>query len=162
MPISNDQHVVRICNSSAVDKPTRKPTLAAFAFRQSEDGTWKDSYLSVFWLEFLHPGAGTGPEQLAAFRAYANSDPPFGVPRFSRHGALARLPVGAIHLATKNTAATTLECVHEPRGARDGHSGLHPIPGVDHWPTIGDAPEHLALQQFLWQAMSDWEDTFPT
>lgn len=162
MPIANDQHVVRVCNSSAVDPETRKPLPVAFTFRQHEDGSWKETYLSVFWLEHLHPNAQGAQAQLAAFRQYANGNPPFPIPKFSKKGALAVLPVGAIHAASAEKTGTVLECRHEPRGDGDGHSGIHPSPGVEHWPTTGNAAAHLAVRQYLWEeAMNYWEDTYP-
>jgi hypothetical protein len=117
--------------------------------------------LSVFWLELLHPGAQSRAAQLAAFRAYATVNPPFQVPGLSKKGALAVLRVGAIHEATLQSTSTTLECRHEPRGQGDGHCGIHPNPGVDHWPATGNAPAHLAVRQFLWEVMCYWEDAFP-
>jgi hypothetical protein len=149
---------VRFCRSSAVDSATRKPTTAAFTFRQKPDGSWDDTYLSVFWLELLDGHAETPQGQLATFRQYAANNPPFPVPKLSANGVLAVLPVSVIHSANLLTAPTELQCAHEPGGDGDPHSGVHPVPGVQSWPTVGESPAHLAVRQFLLESMSHFED----
>jgi hypothetical protein len=149
-----------MCNSSGVDGPTRKPLPAAFQVRQNEDGSWREAYISVFWLELLHPTAQSPEAQLAAFREYVISPPPFSMPKPAKTGAYAILPVGAIHAASEAVSTTSLQCRHEPVGEGDGHCGIHPNPAVVNWPPVADSPANLAVRQFLWQAMSYWEDTF--
>lgn len=125
------------------------------------DGAWKDTYLSVNWLEFLDPGQSDLPAKIAALRAYLLSD--HGPPVFAlkRKGMIAAIPVRAIHEAVLENVGTMLECRHEPRAQGDPHSGIHPDPGVGHWPAVDDAPAHLAVQQFLFMSMSHWEDALP-
>lgn len=162
MPLPDDHHVIRICDkNSVIDPGSRKPLPVAFTFRQHGDGTWKDTDLSVFWLEYLHPEANSLQEQVAAFREYAKAEHPFSIPKAGKKGAFAVLPVGAIHAATIETCQAVLVCRHAPRDEqeeRDGHSGIYPTPGVDLWPTVGDSAAHLAVRQFLWETMSHWED----
>ena len=78
--------------------------------------------------------------------------------KLTKTAALAVLPVDVILGAQVVEAATTLSCTHEPSGDGDPHSGIHPNPGVDHWPTTGESSAHLALQQFLFMSMAHWED----
>lgn len=149
--LPNEDHVARLCKGSSA--PTGMPTPASFAFRPSNDGGWKDAYLSVNWLEFLHPEQSDLPTKFAKLREFLGTPHEFAVMTPTRTSVLAAIKVSAIHDAPVDAVATILECRYEPRGDGDAHSGIHPSPGVEHWPTAGDAPEHLAIQQFLFQSV---------
>ncbi|MGF6700078.1 hypothetical protein OKW38_004690 [Paraburkholderia sp. MM5496-R1] len=121
-----------------------------------DDGQWKDAYLSVNWLEYLLCGADLSGK-LAVLRQYQLDDPyDLRAPKPTRSNVYAVLPVSAIHEVLLEVFGATLECHHEPsaNAAIDPHSGIHPRPGVNTWPLEPDAPEHLAVQQFLYQSIS--------
>lgn len=149
-------HIARTCNASSLGS-SGEPTPASFEFRV-RDGQWKDVYLSVNWLELLCPGEADLPAKVDVLRT---------VQRANEHGwplikptakkVYAVIPVRAIHSASLEEAATTLACRHEPHGDGDPHSGVHPNPGVDHWPATGDGAAQLAVQQYLWSAVCHYE-----
>lgn len=160
MALPNKDHVARTCKGSSIDGPTGRPTPASFAFRPNADGSWKDTYLSVNWLEYLHPEEADLPAKFAKLREFLAAPHAYQVMKGSKTSVLAAIRVSAIHHAPVAAVATILECRHEPQGDDDAHSGIHPSPGVEHWPTAGDAPEHLAIQQFLFQSVCHTEAAF--
>jgi hypothetical protein len=159
LPVTD--HVARTCKASSVDSATGTPTPASFAFRLDEEGTWKDTYLSVNWLEYLHPGEDDLPAKIATLRTFLGGDHLFPVMKPSKNGVLAAIPVSKIHDATIEEIATVLECKHVSQGDGDAHSGIYPVPGVENWPAKGDAPEHLAIQLYLFQSVCHTEAAFP-
>lgn len=160
MTLPDDHTVARTCKPSSVDQPTRKPTPASFEFRPG-DGAWKDKYLSVNWLEFLHKEEGDVSAKIATLRAYLLSDHGLPIFELKAKGMIAAIYVRTIHQANLEKIETTLQCRHEPRAEGDPHSGIHPDPGVDHWPVEVDAPAHLAVQQILFLSMYHWEGARP-
>lgn len=153
MVLPNQDHVARTCKASSIDGPTGRPTPASFAFRQNDGGGWKDTYLSVNWLEYLHPEDADLPAKFARLREFLLAPHDFLVVKPTKTNVLAAIKVSAIQNSLEGAIATVLECKHEPHGVGDAHSGVYPSPGVHHWPAIGDAPEHLAVQQFLFQSV---------
>ena len=155
LPITDS--VARICKNSTLDPLTKRPTPNSFEFRKVE--TWKDSYLSVYWLEYLQPETVGHPTKLATLRRFLLSPGLMApVARPTKNNALAVVQVAAIHGATlADPSMTTMECQHEPQWSGDPHSGIHPNPTVDQWPTEDDWPAHLAVQQFLFLSMCHWE-----
>ena len=150
-------HVVRTCKAASVDQSTMRPTPAAFEFRL-KDGAWNEGYLSVNWLEYLHPQPGDFATKLAKLRAFLSTNE-HGLPvlKPSAKSALAVLPIATIQPGRLEDVGTVLECRHEPHGEGDPHAGIYPNPGVEHWPVNVDEPAHLAVQQFLFQSMCHWE-----
>ncbi len=156
--LPDKDHVVRTCKASSA--PGGKPTPASFAFRQNVDGSWTDTYLSVHWLEFLLPYEAELSEKFAKFREFLGAEHPFPVLKPGKTSVLAAIKVSDIHLGSAQGVATILRCIHEPEGQGDPHAGIHPNPGVEHWPSSGDSPAHLAIQQFLFQHICGIEATY--
>jgi hypothetical protein len=150
-------HVARTCKKSSLDLQTGRPTPASFEFRL-KGGGWQDVYLSVNWLEYLCQEPADLPAKLAKLRAFQLANE-HGTPivKPTTNNVFAVLRIATIQSAQLQDVGTTLECCHEPNGAIDPHSGIHPIPGVENWPTNSDSPEHLAVQQFLFQSVCHWE-----
>jgi hypothetical protein len=101
----------------------------------------------------LHPEDAELPAKLVTLREYLAADHDFSVMKLTKNSVLAALKVSDIHKTPVAAIATALTCKHEPEGDGDPHTGIHPSPGVANWPTVGDAPEHLAIQQFLFQSV---------
>lgn len=154
-------HVARTCKKSSLDPVTRRPTPASFEFRLKE-GKWHDVYLSVNWLEFLSPGNDSLPTKIERLRAFQLGNAQgLQLVKPTVNNAYAVLAAATVQSARLEQVGTTLECRHEPMAEGDPHSGVYPNPGTDHWPTNGDAPAHLAVQQFLFQSMCYWERGIP-
>lgn len=158
MVLPDKDHVARTCKASSA--PTGRPTPASFAFRPGDDGNWKDTYLSVNWLERLLPAEADLPAKFVKLREFLAASHEYQVMKPTKTSVLAAIKVSAIHTAPVEAVATVLQCRYEPEGEGDAHSGIHPSPGVEHWPTVGNAPEHLAIQQFLFQAVCHFEPAF--
>lgn len=163
MRLPDPDHVARTCKFSTLDPQTRAPTPASFEFRFDEDGGWKDTYLSVHWLEHLPPGDGDIPAKLQRLRTYLleKAAAQQRVLKPTKQMAFAVLRVQSVHEANLMEVGTTLEARHEPHWDGDPHSGIYPTPGVEAWPMNGDAAAHLAVQQYLFQRMSNWERAIP-
>ena len=157
MVLPEQDHIARTCKGSSVDQLTGRATPASFVFRLNEAGSWKDTYLSVNWLEKLHPIETDLSRKLARLREFLAAPHEFPVMRTSKTSVLAAIKVATIHAGPVAEIPTVLQCRYEPRGDGDAHAGIHPSPGVDHWPAVGDAPEHLAIQLFLFQSICHTE-----
>jgi hypothetical protein len=157
--LPDSDHVARTCKWGSLDPIARSPTPASFEFRLDDKAvTWVDVYLSVNWMEYVQPSEGDLAAKVARLRQFqlANRDSlPLIKP--TEKTVYAVVPVEAIHAATLESVGTTLHCRHEPQGDGDPHSGVHPIPGVEGWPASRDASAHLAIQQFMFQAICHWE-----
>ena len=156
MVLPDEHHIVRTCKGSSVDAPTGRPTPASFDFRRTPEGAWKDDYLSVNWLEHLECPAPAPdlPARIAVLRAFLHANHPFPVLKPTATSLLAAIPVSKVHAAANlPDGPATLQCRHEPGGDGDPHSGVHPDPGVHVWPAEKDAAAHLAVKQFLFQAV---------
>lgn len=112
------------------------------------------------WLEYLHPEEADLPTKFAKLREFLAAPHEYQVMKPTKTSVLAAIRVSAIRDAPVAAVPTILECRHEPQGDGDAHSGIHPSPGVEHWPTVGDAPEHLAIQQYLFQSVCHAEAAF--
>jgi hypothetical protein len=144
-------HVVRTCKPSTVDRDTGRPTPASFEFRLG-DAAW-ETFLSVHCPEVLLPD-GELPRKVDAVRQYLRTNP-FGLrlQQVKPNARLAVLRVGDIHAAHLEACGTTLQCLPAQEVEGDPHAGVHPNPGADHWPQNKSAPSHLAVQQFLYEAI---------
>jgi hypothetical protein len=155
--LPDTDHVARTCKSSTLDPDTRDPTPASFEFRLDDDH-WKETYLSVNWLEYLQAGEATLKEKVEALRAFqVRNEHDLPVIRPTRKTAFAVVKTSAIHAGRIEDVGTTLACRHKPNGPFDPHSGILPHPGVAHWPVSSDAAAHLAVKQFLFQAVCHHE-----
>jgi hypothetical protein len=153
--LPDTDHVVRTCKKSSLD--AGRPTPASFEFRVVND-EWHDTYLSVNWLEYLHQQTGELVEKLERLRAFQlANEHGLQIVKPTRSNVFAVLPTAVVQSVHLKEVGTTLECRHEPNGELDPHSGIYPSPGVEHWPANGDAPAHLAVQQFLFQSICHWE-----
>lgn len=161
MVLPDQDHIARTCKGSSVDPLTGKPTPASFAFRPSADGSWKDTYLSVNWLEKIFAGEADLPEKFVKLREFLLAEHDYPVMPPTKTSVLAAIKVATLHADRGAQVATELECRHEPQGDDDPHAGIHPNPGVSFWPTVGDAPQHLAVQLFLYKAVCHSEPAFP-
>ena len=165
MLIPATDHVARTCKPSTCDQGTGRPTPASFGFRKDlEDGSWKEHYLSVNWLELLCPEPASLPEKLDKLRKYLTQvpPPPYPIFKLSKTSSLAALPVAAVHGGSVGKFPTSLECRTEQKGPNDPHAGIHPTPGVGEWPVPEeDESEHLAVCLFLFQSIAHWEKAFP-
>jgi len=167
MRLPENNHLVRTCSATKVDEQ-KKPTIAAFFFRFDGDN-WKDTDLSVHWLDFCQKDeeakGGGVEEKLNAFRrVYAENsakEESLRVPmmQIKKSHVFAVLNVRDIEAETikceGSEAEINLICQHQPQAGFedvDPHSGITPTPGVDTWPKDADAlnaPEHLAVAQYL-------------
>lgn len=165
MPLPPEHHVVRTCTKkSQIDRQTNKPQPAAFEFR-FKDENWQEAYLSVNWLEFLEPN-GEIPAKIEMLRQFqARNEHALPMMKLEKWQVYAALNVGVVRAGTAEFEGikVELECEHEPKEgfeAVDPHSGVVPTPGVATWPTdenAKNAPEHLAIQQFLYASMCHFE-----
>jgi len=156
--LPDSDNVARYCKPSSLDPETRKPNTTAFEFRTLKEGQW-EKFLSVDWLEYLHPQPAKCIDQVATLRAVLKQGIGVKVMEMRPAGVIAVVPVSAIHQAALQLMPTVLTCRHEPRigAVRDPHSGVHPDPGVEQWPQKGSDSAHLAIQQYLFMAMAHWE-----
>lgn len=162
MDLDAAQHVARTCKSSSLDPATRSPTPSSFQFRK-DSGSWKEGYLSVNWLELLEQSEVGLPEKLKALRAYFLSNPPYSHLKPSKTAAFAVLNVGTVQAGAMGQFPTHLRCQRAAEGEDDPHAGIYPNPGVEAWKADpnDDDPEHLAVQQFLFQSMCHHEPAYP-
>ncbi len=121
IPASNN--VVRYCplGSLAGDRATG----AAFQLHPGSATRRPDTYLSVYWLEFL--GGEDRREQLDRLRAFIKGSP-YKDPKLGAKGRLAVLNVArTITEVSPRLGGTGLTITHEPRGEKpkDPHSGIH-------------------------------------
>lgn len=155
--LPQNDHVARTCKKSTLDAGTGKPTPASFEFR-AKNGEWQDAYLSVNWLEYLGGNQDDLETKLARLRAFqlehAETLP---LMKPTSNNVFAVVPVERIQSANLADVGTTLDCRHEPNAEGDPHSGIYPDPGVGGWPTDGSSPEHLAVQQFLFESICHTE-----
>lgn len=115
------------------------------------------------WLELLADSAALA-EKLQALRTYFANDPQYLHMKPAKNAVLAVLNVGAIHDGLSGEFPTRLRCTREQEGDGDPHAGIHPMPGVENW-KLGpeeDEPEHLAVQQFLFQTVCHYERAHPS
>lgn len=163
MPLPDADHVARTCKASSLDPATRVPTPASFEFRFDDVGGWKETYLSVNWLEYLPPGDGDLPTKLTRLREFliAAALEAKPVVKPTKQMKFAVLRVAVVHAGTVADFGTTLEARHEAQFEGDPHSGIHPKPGVESWPENKDAAAHLAVQQYLFERICHWESAVP-
>jgi hypothetical protein len=155
--IPDAHHVARTCRASSLDPVSKLPTPSSFEFRRSDDGGWKDQYLSVNWLELLAGEALSLNEKIARLKLYLYSNPPFSHIKPSSTSVIAAIPVSVIHSAVVGDLPTKLSCKRAHQGEGDPHSGIHPSPGVEGWlQGEGDGSpeaEELAVRQFLCESV---------